>query len=210
MQDQKNEIELMKKEKQDMNMKLEEFSQIMRDFQQNQRIQQQENGQLKIKIDQLENSKLVDNSRKSVQISSSKGEISNQQYSNKMYEEKAMTVGNLSNPQYSRIKETLTSDNKNTSHNTIETGQAIKHGVAGTNTSMYLNSHNHTQMNQIGSYDNSQGNSHFTTQTYYNKNTHGIMNDGPHQVDESVISGGIGVSNVIGNSTFQNTQKKYI
>jgi len=66
MQDQKNEIELMKKEKQDMNMKLEEFSQIMRDFQQNQRIQQQENGQLKIKIDQLENSKLVDNSRKSV------------------------------------------------------------------------------------------------------------------------------------------------
>jgi len=33
MQDQKNEIELMKKEKQDMNMKLEEFSQIMRDFQ---------------------------------------------------------------------------------------------------------------------------------------------------------------------------------
>jgi len=56
----------MKKEKQDMNMKLEEFSQIMRDFQQNQRIQQQENGQLKIKIDQLENSKLVDNSRKSV------------------------------------------------------------------------------------------------------------------------------------------------
>jgi len=66
MQDQKNEIEQMKKEKQDMNMKLEEFSQIMRDFQQNQRIQQQENGQLKIKIDQLENSKLVDNSRKSV------------------------------------------------------------------------------------------------------------------------------------------------
>ncbi len=66
MQDQKHEIEQMKKEKQDMNMKLEEFSQIMRDFQQNQRIQQQENGQLKIKIDQLENSKLVDNSRKSV------------------------------------------------------------------------------------------------------------------------------------------------
>lgn len=52
-----------------MNQKLEEFAQIMRDFQANQQIQAEENGQLKVKIDQLEHAK------RSVNMSSSKEEF---------------------------------------------------------------------------------------------------------------------------------------
>ena len=59
----------MKKEKHEMNQKLEEFAQIMRDFQANQQIQAEENGQLKVKIDQLEHAK------RSVNMSSSKEEF---------------------------------------------------------------------------------------------------------------------------------------
>lgn len=82
--------------------------------------------------------------------------MTNQQYTNLMCEQKAMTVGNLSNPQYSQMKDTLTvtsvnSNNnnmmqrsdKNNTHQSIEAGPAMKHGGIN-NTSLYLNSHGHT------------------------------------------------------------------
>lgn len=64
-EEQRAEIDRMRKEKMEMNQKLEEFAQIMRDFQVNQQMQAEENGQLKMKIDQLENAK-----RSAVNISS--------------------------------------------------------------------------------------------------------------------------------------------
>lgn len=70
--EQKVELERMKKEKHEMNLKLEEFAQIMRDFQMNQQMQAEENGQLKMKIDQLEHAK------RTVQMSSSKDEFINE------------------------------------------------------------------------------------------------------------------------------------
>lgn len=47
----------MRKEKIEMNQKLEEFAQIMRDFQMNQQKHADENGQIKSQIDKLENKK---------------------------------------------------------------------------------------------------------------------------------------------------------